>query len=153
MKDIKLLNCPICGSNNFDIYDGDDEKNQLWTLSHIYCNECPYKLEDSNNKKTIDDLITIHNNKLNTCPYCHEDKTIAKIAMRLGHRPDVAFLRIKKLENKLIELGELNNKPCFICGYDGDNYFNPDMHSCIKRMCSDYMKNDPLTTDDLWELL
>lgn len=48
---------------------------------------------------------------------------------------ETTFLKdqIRKLEDRLIELGEFENAPCFICGYNGDGYYQPDKHKCAKR--------------------
>lgn len=40
---------------------------------------------------------------------------------------------IEKLENRLFELGEMQNAPCFVCGYNGPGYFQPGEHPCAKR--------------------
>ena len=91
----------------------------------IYCNNCPYGLVDDN--KTLSELVSIHNN-------------------------NITFLKIRNLEDRLIELGELANKPCFICGYKGSDYFDPVAHECMNRgKGAGYMKNYSLTDDDLYE--
>ena len=38
------------------------------------------------------------------CKICGGDDYIAKIARAMGHRPDIAFVRIKRLENVLTEI-------------------------------------------------
>jgi hypothetical protein len=37
------------------------------------------------------------------CPYCHGDKQVAKIAKAMGFRPDIAFMRIRRLELGIAE--------------------------------------------------
>lgn len=40
----------------------------------------------------------------NICGYCGGDKDIAKIAKRMGHRPDVAFAQLAKAEQRIEQL-------------------------------------------------
>lgn len=40
---------------------------------------------------------------------------------------------IKSLEDLLFAAGEMEQSPCFCCGYSGAGYYNPDTHSCAKR--------------------
>jgi len=150
MKSKKEMSpCPLCGCVKFEMLDDNDNDNNQ--VAAIYCTKCPYGVEDSS--KTLSKLIDIHNHRLTICPVCEGDSITADIAKRMGHRPDIAFLKILKLENRLIELGELNNSPCFICGYKGENYFNPLFHNCMsRRKDSNYMKNDSLTCDDVYEM-
>lgn len=37
------------------------------------------------------------------------------------------------LENLLFNYGHMKNPPCFICGYNGEGYFQPDKHLCAMR--------------------
>ena len=37
------------------------------------------------------------------------------------------------LEDRLFALGEMENSPCFCCGYNGPGYFQPDQHPCAER--------------------
>ena len=67
------------------------------------------------------------------CKCCHGDQEIANVAVRMGYRPDIAFARIKKLEDRLFQLGEMNRQPCFVCGYNGEGYYQPDKHPCAER--------------------
>ena len=39
----------------------------------------------------------------------------------------------KRLENMLLKLGAMETAPCFICGYNGDGYFQPEKHKCAAR--------------------
>lgn len=39
----------------------------------------------------------------------------------------------KRLENRLFKLGAMNEAPCFVCGYEGEGYFNPSRHKCAGR--------------------
>ena len=42
-------------------------------------------------------------------------------------------LYIRELEDRLFELGEMDSPPCFVCGYNGEGYYQPDKHPCAKR--------------------
>ena len=48
---------------------------------------------------------------------------------------DIVQLRIHSwnLEDKLFRLGAMNEPPCFICGYNGQGYYQPDQHPCAER--------------------
>lgn len=39
----------------------------------------------------------------------------------------------RKLVERLFQLGEMNNPPCFNCGYNGEGYFNPKHHLCAEQ--------------------
>lgn len=67
------------------------------------------------------------------CKDCGGDSVVADIARRMGHRPDIAFARVRKLEDMLFKKGAMFKSPCFCCGYAGPGYFQPDIHSCAKR--------------------
>lgn len=41
--------------------------------------------------------------------------------------------RVRRLENMLFKLGAMNEAPCFVCGYNGAGYYQPDKHKCAKR--------------------
>lgn len=41
--------------------------------------------------------------------------------------------RIKELEDRLFASGEMNKPPCFCCGYNGANYYQPSVHRCAER--------------------
>jgi hypothetical protein len=41
--------------------------------------------------------------------------------------------RIKYLEDELFKLGAMNKLPCFCCGYNGEGYYQPDKHPCVRR--------------------
>lgn len=41
--------------------------------------------------------------------------------------------KIKRFENMLFERGAMAESPCFICGYNGPGYYNPNNHPCAKR--------------------
>ena len=41
--------------------------------------------------------------------------------------------RIQKLEDRLFMLGEMERPPCFVCGYNGPNYYQPSVHPCAER--------------------
>lgn len=40
---------------------------------------------------------------------------------------------IKYLEDLLFKRGEMFSPPCFVCGYNGPGYYQPDKHPCAKR--------------------
>ena len=40
---------------------------------------------------------------------------------------------VRFLEDLLIERGAMEDAPCFICGYDGPGYYQPDKHRCAAR--------------------
>jgi len=40
---------------------------------------------------------------------------------------------IEKLEDMLFTLGAMEKPPCFVCGYNGPGYFQPDKHPCAER--------------------
>jgi hypothetical protein len=52
-------------------------------------------------------------------------------AIAAWNRRDTSDLR--KLEDRLFALGEMAKGPCFVCGYNGPNYFQPDVHKCAER--------------------
>lgn len=70
----------------------------------------------------------------NICGYCGGDEDIAKIAKRMGYRPDVAFAQLAKAEQRIEQLEALlrharcPNKDCI----DGAYPFGPDreLHEC-----------------------
>jgi hypothetical protein len=39
----------------------------------------------------------------------------------------------KALEDRLFALGEMHKAPCFCCGYNGPNYYQPSVHKCAAR--------------------
>jgi len=51
----------------------------------------------------------------------------------LVDRLETANATIEDLENRLFKLGEMENPPCFICGYNGQNYYQPSVHKCAER--------------------
>ena len=57
MMKIKLIPCPLCGYEEFDTHDGIDSQTAA-----IYCQSCPYGVEDS--KLTLEELIVIHNTRM-----------------------------------------------------------------------------------------
>lgn len=50
-------------------------------------------------------------------------------------RAELADLRARLVatENVAFALGAMNCPPCFICGYNGPNYYQPEVHSCAER--------------------
>jgi predicted nucleic-acid-binding Zn-ribbon protein len=51
-----LLYCPLCGSTKFTEYENSD-----YQVTAIYCDHCPYGVEDST--KSIKELRLIHNKR------------------------------------------------------------------------------------------
>ena len=41
--------------------------------------------------------------------------------------------RVRELEEKLFKYGEMKKAPCFVCGYNGQNYYSPSVHPCAER--------------------
>ncbi len=39
----------------------------------------------------------------------------------------------RKFRQAAFRAGAMNEPPCFCCGYNGEGYFNPDMHPCAKE--------------------
>jgi hypothetical protein len=39
----------------------------------------------------------------------------------------------KRLENMLFRLGAMKEAPCFLCGYNGEGYFDPRKHKCAAK--------------------
>ena len=46
----------------------------------------------------------------------------------------------RELEDKLFEMGVMNEAPCFICGYNGEGFYQPDKHKCAERHHKIYRK-------------
>lgn len=40
---------------------------------------------------------------------------------------------ITRLQDLLFMRGEMNNPPCFCCGYNGPGYYQPEQHPCAER--------------------
>lgn len=40
---------------------------------------------------------------------------------------------LRKYEDRLFALGEMENAPCFCCGYNGPGYYNMEQHPCAER--------------------
>jgi hypothetical protein len=56
------------------------------------------------NIKDADEIINlVREHDVTECPLCHGDKRVAVIAQAMGHRPDVAFLRVADERAKTIE--------------------------------------------------
>ena len=36
----------------------------------------------------------------------------------------------ERFKKRLFELREMENPPCFVCGYNGSGYYSPDTHNC-----------------------
>lgn len=51
---------------------------------------------------------------------------------------------ITRLEDRSFSLGEMENPPCFRCGYNGPGYFQESTHPCAKRH-HELMKKDEST--------
>jgi len=41
--------------------------------------------------------------------------------------------RIDALEDELFKIGRMEDSPCFVCGYNGPNYYQPSTHPCAER--------------------
>ena len=41
--------------------------------------------------------------------------------------------RIEALEDELFKIGRMDDSPCFVCGYNGPNYYQPLAHPCAER--------------------
>lgn len=41
--------------------------------------------------------------------------------------------RLAATENVALALGAMNHPPCFICGYNGPSYYQPEVHLCAER--------------------
>lgn len=46
---------------------------------------------------------------------------------------DDARKEVKRLCDILFVRGEMLHPPCFRCGYNGPEYFQPNVHRCAKR--------------------
>lgn len=49
--------------------------------------------------------------------------------------------RIIELENLLFAKGQMISAPCFCCGYNGPNYYQPQVHPCAKRHYERYYRS------------
>lgn len=57
------------------------------------------------------------------CPICGRE---------LGE-PDPLADRLERMADRLFKLGEMEKSPCFYCGYNGPNYYQPSVHPCAAR--------------------
>ena len=48
-------------------------------------------------------------------------------------RAESAERQMEKMRDRLFERGAMALAPCFACGYNGPNYFQPDVHPCAAR--------------------
>ena len=39
----------------------------------------------------------------------------------------------ERVREKLFKYGEMKKAPCFVCGYNGQNYYSPSVHPCAER--------------------
>lgn len=55
-------------------------------------------------------------------------------------KDELTFLRkeIVRLENLLFASGLMLKSPCFLCGYNGPGYYQPNIHSCANRHHENY---------------
>lgn len=53
---LTLLPCPLCGCTDFEAFESADSQ-----VVAIYCNACPYGVEDS--EMTIEELANWHNTR------------------------------------------------------------------------------------------
>jgi len=42
-------------------------------------------------------------------------------------------IKVARYEALLFSMGAMKNAPCFCCGYNGPNYYDPTHHPCAKR--------------------
>jgi len=59
--------------------------------------------------------------------------------------------RIAELEDMLFALDAMSDPPCFVCGYNGSGYFQPETHPCAERhhrLLGKTLKNRPPHKDD-----
>lgn len=48
-------------------------------------------------------------------------------------RAESAERQVRALQDRLFMRGEMALAPCFVCGYNGPNYYQPDVHPCAAR--------------------
>jgi len=48
---------------------------------------------------------------------------------------------VDKLEEMLFTLGAMTITPCFRCGYNGPDYYQPETHSCASKHHEFYSDN------------
>ena len=41
--------------------------------------------------------------------------------------------RVESYVDKLFSLGAMEEAPCFVCGYNGPGYYQPNKHPCAER--------------------
>lgn len=46
---------------------------------------------------------------------------------------NAAKAEVDRLADLLFKSGRMLEAPCFLCGYNGAGYFNPDKHICAER--------------------
>lgn len=65
----------------------------------------------------------------------HGGEPIALLHELDGEREmrESAEQRERELQDRLFARGEMAQAPCFVCGYNGPNYFQPDVHPCAAR--------------------
>jgi hypothetical protein len=51
----------------------------------------------------------------------------------LDDRYQQAADEIERLEDRLFMRGEMEKPPCFVCGYNGPDYYRPSVHKCAAR--------------------
>lgn len=40
--------------------------------------------------------------------------------------------KFREIRNLCFKLGGMLEPPCFLCGYNGEGYFNPEKHPCVE---------------------
>ena len=40
---------------------------------------------------------------------------------------------VENIEDTAFSLGAMKKAPCFVCGYNGHSYYQPDVHPCAER--------------------
>lgn len=114
------MNCPKCGCNK-------SSEAVVWnkklynTCSHCTCGWTDWQQEQ------IAALTA------------ERDAVIASYRQAVEDRDEFADenarLRdgLKRYEKRLFAMGAMSHAPCFKCGYNGQNYYHPDVHPCAKE--------------------
>lgn len=65
----------------------------------------------------------------------HGGEPIALLHELDGEREmrESAERQVRALQDRLFMRGEMALAPCFVCGYNGPNYYQPDAHPCAAR--------------------
>ena len=55
------------------------------------------------------------------------------VVQDLQDEGDRTLAKAERYEQMLFALGAMEKSPCFVCGYNGKGYFQPDQHPCAKH--------------------